>query len=102
MYSLLFLSSFRFWGVFHKWSLRPPPLADLALPYLLFFMCDFPSSFFYCLTKNNFEKKTHMKKKPDPLTMGPPRLLGPTCLFPHPLYVQKRPPAKPPGLFARI
>ena len=33
MYSLLFLSSFRFWGVFHKWSLRPPPLADLALPY---------------------------------------------------------------------
>ena len=43
MYSLLFLSSFRFWGVFHKWSLRPPPLADLALPYLLFLMCEFPS-----------------------------------------------------------
>ena len=24
-----------------------------------------------------------MKKNPDPLTMGPPRSLGPTCLFPH-------------------
>ena len=31
--SPLFLSSFRFWGVFHKGYLRSPPLADLALPY---------------------------------------------------------------------
>ena len=34
LYSLLFLSSFRFWGVFHRWSLRPPPLTDPVLPYL--------------------------------------------------------------------
>jgi hypothetical protein len=77
MYSLLFLSSFRFWGVFHKWSLRPPPLADLALPYLLFFMCDFPSSFFYCLTKNNFEKKNSCEKNPRPPYNGSPSFSGP-------------------------
>ena len=30
-----------------------------------------------------------MTKTPDPLTMGPPRLLGPTCRFPHQQYVQR-------------
>ena len=34
MYSLLFLSSFRLWGVFHRLSLRSPPLTDPVLPYL--------------------------------------------------------------------
>ena len=34
VYSLLFLSSFRLWGVFHRLSLRSPPLTDPVLPYL--------------------------------------------------------------------
>ena len=33
---------FRFWGVFHRWSLRPPPLTDPVLPYLLFLICHSP------------------------------------------------------------
>ena len=35
-------------------------------------------------------KNRYENTPPDPLTMGPPRFPGPICLFPHPLYVQKR------------
>ena len=72
-------------------------LSDPICPYLLVLLFAFPFflftfskfSFFMCRAK----RENQIRKHPHPLTMDPPRSLGPICLFPHPLYVQKESPA---------